>query len=91
MYAIIQAGGRQMKVTPGGFATIDGTAGEPGVEARTEATPALADDDRAAGDEVAVVRLDAEALRVRVAPVAGAALTFFVCHSAITRWLVPGD
>ena len=32
MYAIIHAGGRQMKVTPGGFATIDGTAGEPGAE-----------------------------------------------------------
>ena len=32
MYAIIQAGGRQMRVTPGGFATIDGTAGEPGAE-----------------------------------------------------------
>ena len=32
MYAIIQAGGRQVKVTPGGFATIDGTAGEPGAE-----------------------------------------------------------
>ena len=30
MYAIIQATGRQVKVTPGGFATIDGTAGEPG-------------------------------------------------------------
>jgi large subunit ribosomal protein L21 len=30
MYAIIQAGGRQMRVSPGGFATIDGTAGEPG-------------------------------------------------------------
>jgi len=30
MYAIIQAGGRQMKVTPGSVATIDGTAGEPG-------------------------------------------------------------
>jgi large subunit ribosomal protein L21 len=30
MYAIIQAGGRQMRVTPGGFATIDGTAGQPG-------------------------------------------------------------
>ena len=30
MYAIIQAGGRQMRVTPGGFATLDGTAGEPG-------------------------------------------------------------
>ena len=32
MYAIIQAGGRQMKVTPGGFVTLDGTAGEPGAE-----------------------------------------------------------
>ena len=32
MYAIIKAGGRQMRVTPGGFATIDGTAGEPGAE-----------------------------------------------------------
>ena len=32
MYAIIQAGGRQMRVTPGGFATIDGTVGEPGAE-----------------------------------------------------------
>jgi large subunit ribosomal protein L21 len=30
MYAIVQAGGRQMKVIPGGFATIDGTAGEAG-------------------------------------------------------------
>ncbi len=32
MYAIIQAGGRQMRVSPGGFATLDGTAGEPGAE-----------------------------------------------------------
>ena len=30
MYAIIQASGRQMKVTPGGFATLDGTAGDSG-------------------------------------------------------------
>jgi|SRR6188474_3712080 large subunit ribosomal protein L21 len=30
MYAIIQARGRQVKVMPGGFATLDGTAGEPG-------------------------------------------------------------
>jgi large subunit ribosomal protein L21 len=30
MYAIIQNRGRQTKVTPGGFVTIDGTAGEPG-------------------------------------------------------------
>jgi len=32
MYAIIQASGRQLKVTPGGFARLDGTAGEPGAE-----------------------------------------------------------
>ena len=32
MYAIIQAGGRQHRVVPGGFATIDGTAGAPGEE-----------------------------------------------------------
>jgi large subunit ribosomal protein L21 len=32
MYAIIQARGRQMRVTPGSFATLDGTAGEPGAE-----------------------------------------------------------
>jgi large subunit ribosomal protein L21 len=32
MYAIIRAGGRQIRVTPGGFATIDGTAGERGAE-----------------------------------------------------------
>jgi large subunit ribosomal protein L21 len=32
MYAIIQASGRQMRVEPGGFATLDGTAGEPGKE-----------------------------------------------------------
>lgn len=30
MYAIVKAGSRQVKVTPGGFATIDGTAGDPG-------------------------------------------------------------
>ena len=30
MYAIVQAGGRQVRVTPGGFVTLDGTAGEPG-------------------------------------------------------------
>ena len=30
MYAIVQTGGRQLKVTPGGLARIDGTAGDPG-------------------------------------------------------------
>lgn len=32
MYAIIQSTGRQLRVEPGGYATIDGTAGEPGAE-----------------------------------------------------------
>ena len=32
MYAVIQAGGHQIKVTPGDFATLAGTAGEPGAE-----------------------------------------------------------
>src|SRR5947209_8376492 len=30
MYAILQTRGRQVRVSPGGFATIDGTAGQPG-------------------------------------------------------------
>jgi large subunit ribosomal protein L21 len=32
MYAIVQAAGHQVKVTPGGYATLEGTAGEPGSE-----------------------------------------------------------
>jgi large subunit ribosomal protein L21 len=32
MFAIIQSGSKQLRVTPGGFATLDGTAGEPGAE-----------------------------------------------------------
>jgi len=32
MYAIIKAGGRQHKATPGSILTIDGTAGAPGAE-----------------------------------------------------------
>lgn len=32
MYAVVQAGGRQVRVTPGGFAIVDGTAGDPGAE-----------------------------------------------------------
>jgi large subunit ribosomal protein L21 len=32
MYAIIQAGGRQVRVSPGGVVTVDGTAGNPGAE-----------------------------------------------------------
>ena len=32
MYAILQVGGRQVKVTPGAVALVDGTAGQPGTE-----------------------------------------------------------
>jgi large subunit ribosomal protein L21 len=36
MYAIISRGGKQVKVTPGGVATLDGTAGEAGAELTLE-------------------------------------------------------
>src|SRR5215469_1302221 len=32
MYAIIQAKGHQVRVSPGGVVTLDGTAGDPGAE-----------------------------------------------------------
>ena len=32
MYAIVQAGGRQHRVSPGGDVIIDGTLGEPGAQ-----------------------------------------------------------
>src|SRR5262244_1332477 len=32
MFAIVQAGGRQVKVTPGAVAVLDGTAGDAGAE-----------------------------------------------------------
>src|SRR5438477_10130420 len=54
---------------------------EPRVQARAEPASALADDDRPAGDEVAVVRFHAEPLGVAVAAVARAALSFFMSHS----------
>ena len=55
---------------------------EPDVEAGTEPAAALAHEDRSAGHDVAVEPLDAEALRVAVAPVAGTALSFFCSHDA---------
>jgi large subunit ribosomal protein L21 len=36
MYAIIQTGGHQLKVTPGGFATVPGTVAEPGAKVTLE-------------------------------------------------------
>src|SRR3954451_23028275 len=56
---------------------------ETGVKSGLEPPSALANDDRAAGDDVAVVRLDAEPLRVGVAAVPRAALSFFVSHFCI--------
>jgi hypothetical protein len=53
---------------------------ETDVGARLEATPALTHENRSARNEIAVVPLDAEALRVAIAAVSGAALPLFVCH-----------
>src|SRR6185295_18007442 len=50
------------------------------VDSRMEPGAALADDDAAGIDELAGVRLDAQALRFRVAAVARTAACFFVCH-----------
>jgi large subunit ribosomal protein L21 len=36
MYAIIQTSGRQARVTPGGFVTVDGTVAEPGAQVTIE-------------------------------------------------------
>src|SRR5262245_14633975 len=36
MYAIVQAGSRQVKVSPGGIALLDGIAGPPGTELTCE-------------------------------------------------------
>jgi large subunit ribosomal protein L21 len=36
MYAIIQASGRQVRVTPGEFIRLDGTVGEPGAQVTLE-------------------------------------------------------
>jgi large subunit ribosomal protein L21 len=36
MYAIVQTRGKQIKVTPGGYATLEGTAGTPGSQLTLE-------------------------------------------------------
>ena len=36
MYAIIQTSGRQARVSPGGFVTVDGTIGQPGAKVTLE-------------------------------------------------------
>ena len=44
MYAIIQAGGRQVKVAPGATVQVDGTTGEAGAEVTYEQVLFLAKD-----------------------------------------------
>ena len=53
------------------------------IRARPEPLASLTYQDRAAGHQVAVESLDAEPLRVAIAPVTGAALSFFVCHDEL--------
>src|SRR5512138_2302871 len=57
----------------------------PHVEPGQELAPALAHEDRPAGDDVAVEPLHAETLRVAVAAVARRALTFLMSHDSAFR------
>ena len=66
--------------TPGNLREDRVVLADAGVEAGPEASSALTHDDRAAADDVAVVRLDAQPLRVGVAAVSRAALSFFMSH-----------
>src|SRR5436309_3096103 len=50
------------------------------VESGPETPAPLPDNDGSAGHEVAVVRLDAEPLRIGIAAVSRAALSFFMSH-----------
>src|SRR5262249_7607023 len=58
-------------------------AADADVLAGLELRAALADDDRAGGDDFAGIGFDAQVLRVGVAAVARRALTFLMCHVAI--------
>src|SRR5262249_14670737 len=51
----------------------------------------LADQDVAGLHELAAVAFDAPSLTVRIAPVAGAALTLFMCHELLRRLASDGD
>jgi large subunit ribosomal protein L21 len=45
MYAIVQAGGRQHRMTPGAIVVVDGTAGQPGAELTFEQVLLVETDD----------------------------------------------
>src|SRR5690349_5536060 len=63
---------------------------DPDAVARAEAGAALADDDLAAGDDLAGEHLHAEALGVGVAAVAGGAEALLVCHYAVSSFASAG-
>ena len=63
MYAIIQASGRQLRVQPGGVATLDGTAGEPGAEVTLGQVLFVEKD---GGEVVAVVEGETRGPKIRV-------------------------
>ena len=64
--------------TPGSFRKKRVVFAETDIEPGLEAASTLAHQDRPAGDDVAVVALDAETLRIAVSPVARTALSFFM-------------
>src|SRR4029078_2425969 len=61
---------------------------EPDAHARMNHRAALPHDDAAGADRLAAVHLGAEALGVRIAAVARAAASFFVCHGSVPIFLV---
>ena len=54
------------------------------VLARDKFRSALADEDAAGGNQLPAVAFDAQAFADAVAPIANAALTFFMCHKFLT-------
>ena len=73
------------RTRPSTFANSVSSLPRPTFRPGRNAPPALPDEDRAAGDDVAVEPLHAQPLRVAVAAVAGTALSFFVCHDCSRR------
>src|SRR5258706_11200625 len=67
---------------PGDFGKDRVVFAAAGVQPGRKPPAALADDDGAAGDDVAVVGFDAQPLRIGIAPVARTALSFFMSHNS---------
>ena len=57
-------------------------AADADVKTRAELGAALADDDRAGGDDLSAVGFNASVLRIAVASIAGGTRAFLMCHAS---------